>query len=403
MINKNMSQFPITYTIPMGKIAIGWGVHETVADECKGLNIKNALIVTSGLKGTGIVDEINRILTTNDVATVIYDKVTSNPKDHEVMEAYEVFKEAGCDGVVSVGGGSSHDCAKQVRLVYANDGRDICDFAVFRDKPWMEVMAQFKPPTIPQISVNTTGGTGAESTGAAMCTSGRLRAKIGMLNPAMVPQTALVDPLLIRLMPENITAWTGFDAFAHGFESYLSRINSNYTTAISLKIIKMISENLREFTYNRMNHSACEQICWAENMATATLHLGGGAGIVHGIAHQIGAVTDAHHGHLNASVTIPLERFNQASSLNKFAEMAEAMGVDTRGMTKWQAADKWFDEVESLLKDLKIQTGHLNEQFGLQEKDLGHIVNIFTNDWCAEGNPTDCSPEDCLRLLKDML
>ncbi|MEJ2740242.1 MAG: iron-containing alcohol dehydrogenase, partial [Dehalococcoidia bacterium] len=108
MINKEIFEFPIHYTSPLCKIAIGWGAHETVADECKALNIKKAFIATTGLRGTGIIDEINRILTSNGISTEIFDKVTSNPKDHEIMAAYEAYKEAQCDGVVSVGGGSSH-------------------------------------------------------------------------------------------------------------------------------------------------------------------------------------------------------------------------------------------------------------------------------------------------------
>ncbi len=123
MVNKQIFQFPIHYTVPIGKIAIGWGAHTTVADECKTAGIKKTLITTSGLKGTGIVDEIREILLTGGISTEVFDHITSNPKDHEVMEGYRVFREAGCDGVVSVGGGSSHDCGKAVRGVVANGGR----------------------------------------------------------------------------------------------------------------------------------------------------------------------------------------------------------------------------------------------------------------------------------------
>ena len=161
MLDKKMLQFPIYYTTVIGQIAIGWGVHETVANECKNLNITRALITTTGLRNTGIVDTITQILNAQGISTVIYDKVTSNPKDYQVMEAYTVFKENNCDGVVSVGGGSSHDCGKGVRAVATNDGKFICDMAVFIDPPWMEAYLKAKPVTIPQITVNTTAGTGA--------------------------------------------------------------------------------------------------------------------------------------------------------------------------------------------------------------------------------------------------
>jgi methanol:N,N-dimethyl-4-nitrosoaniline oxidoreductase len=403
VINKNMIEFPITYTTPINRIAIGWGVYETVADECKAANIKKALITTTGLKGTGIVEEINQILTTQGISTEIYDKATSNPKDHEVMEAYDVFKNAECDGVVSVGGGSSHDCGKGVRAVAANDGKHIRDMAVFLDPPWMEEKKKYKTITIPQVSVNTTAGTSAEFSPAASIVDTKVRAKQVVAVPGLAPTVGLTDPLLVRLMPQNIAAWTGFDAFAHGFETFLSRTQSPASSAIMLRVIQLVAENLREFSYNRMNHMACEKMCWAESMGGVGMNLGGGAGIVHGLGHQIGALTDCHHGLANGVLVIPGERYNEAACPDRFAEMASAMGVDTRGMTKMQAADKWFDEVERLLADLNIKTGHLNEQFGFQQKDVEHIVTIYSNDFCKEGNPRDFNFEECIELLESML
>jgi methanol:N,N-dimethyl-4-nitrosoaniline oxidoreductase len=403
VINKNMIEFPITYTTQINRIAIGWGAYETVADECKAANIKKALITTTGLKGTGIVDEINQILTTQGISTEIYDKVTSNPKDHEVMEAYDVFKNADCDGVVSIGGGSSHDCGKGVRAVAANDGKHIRDMAVFLDPPWMEEKKKYKTITTPQVSVNTTAGTSAEFSPAASIVDTKVRAKQVVAVPGLAPTVGITDPLLVRLMPQNIAAWTGFDAFAHGFETFLSRTLSPAGAAIMLRLIQLVAENLREFSYNRMNHVACENMCWAESMGGIGMNLGGGAGIVHGLGHQIGALTDCHHGLANAVFTLPGERYNEAACPDRFAEMAGAMGVDTRGMTRMQAADKWFDEVERLLTDLNIKTGHLNEQLGFQRKDVEHIVTIYSNDFCKEGNPRDFNFEECVELLESVL
>jgi len=404
MIDKRVFEFPITYTDQVGRIALGWGAHETVADECKAAGIKKALITTTGLKGTGIVEEINQILTSHGIATEIFDKVTSNPKDHEVMDGYKVYREAGCNGVVSVGGGSSHDCGKGIRAVASNDGKYVCDMAVFLDPPWMETMKKQKPVTIPQISVNTTAGTGAESTFCGAIINTKVKAKQLVIVPGLAPAIALIDPYLVRLMPQNLAAWTGFDAFAHAFESCISRMSSGYNPAIMLRVIKLVAENLREFSYNRMNHVACENMCWAESMASVGLGFGGGVGIVHGLGHGLSVLHDCHHGRANAVVTIPLERYNEPSCPNRFAEMAEAMGVDTRGLTKMQAADKWFDETERLLSDLNIRTGNLNEQFGLQKKEVEHIVKWqYANDFAREGNPRDFNFDDCVRLLENML
>jgi methanol:N,N-dimethyl-4-nitrosoaniline oxidoreductase len=406
VINKNIFEFPIIYMTPLNRIAIGWGVHETVADECKMANIKKALIVTTGLKKTGIIETINHILTSNSISTVIYNKVTSNPKDNEVMEAYQVFKNEKCDGIVSVGGGSSHDCAKGIRAVAANNGKYICDMAMsaFSDPPWMEQVKEYKPSFIPHIAVNTTAGTGAESTFGGMVTHVSARTKIGFtVSGGLSPTAALIDPLLIRLMPQDIAAWTGIDAITHGIETFLSRIQSRHSIALTLMMIKLVSENLREFVYNRMNNGACENMCWAANMAAAALHFGGGAGIVHGIGHQISAITDSHHGLTNGVIMVPLERYNVASCPDKFALMAQAMGVNTQGLTKMQAADKWFYEMERFLTDLNIKEGHLTEQFGLQEKDIEHIVEIYSTDFCLEGNPADYDHDKCVALIKNML
>ena len=403
MVSRNMKQFPITYTMQFGRVAFGWGAHETVADECKGLNIQKAFITTTGLKGTGIVDEITGILARSGIETTIFDKITSNPKDHEVMEAYKVFKESGCDGVVSVGGGSSHDVGKGVRAVCANDGKYVCDMAAFLDPPWMDVLKYIKPVTLPQISVNTTAGTGAESTNAAAIINTKVKGKELIVAPGIEPSVALIDPLLIRLMPQHLTAWTGFDALTHAFESYLVRTGSPLNSAIELHVMKMIVENLREFTFNRMNHVACENMCWAASMAGLSLMLGGGVGIVHGLGHGLSALYDCHHGLASAAVTLPLERYNLPSCPGKFAEMAGAIGVDTSGMTKMQAADAWFDEMERLLADLSIKTGDLNKRFGLQQEDLEHMVRHYENDFAREGNPRDFVFEDCVRILEEML
>lgn len=403
MINKNIFEFPIHYTNPILKIAIGWGVHETAADECKFAGIRKALIVTSGLKGTGIIEEMNQILINGGVATAIYDKVTSNPKDYEVMAAYDVFKEAECDGVVSIGGGSSHDCGKGVRAVAANDGTFVGELALYIEPPWMEQMEKFKPATIPQICVNTTAGTGAEITFVGAITNTKKRVKQLVSVPGINPTAALIDPLLVRMMPRNIAAWTGFDALSHGFEGYLSRTECEYTKALNERTMSLVAENLREFAYNRMNQKACEKMCWASSMGGVGIQLGAGAGILHGLSHQFSALTGCQHGLANAVMTLGLERYNQPSCAEKFAKMAAMMGAETGGLTRLEAADKWFEEIEKLLKDLGIRSGYLNEQFGLEKKDLDHIVTLYSKDWCMQGNPREFNYGECISLLESML
>jgi alcohol dehydrogenase class IV len=199
MINKNIAEFPVIYSNAIPRIAFGWGAFETTGNECKAAGIKKALVITSGLKGTGIVDEIRSSLTYHGIATELYAKVTSNPKEHQVMEAYQAFKEGGCDGVVAIGGGSSTDTAKAVRVLAANPDRDLLECAAYLDPPFGEMMKDLKPCSVPEIAVVTTSGTGAEVTSWAAITSTKQRKKVLISAPNVNVTMAIIDPLLVRL------------------------------------------------------------------------------------------------------------------------------------------------------------------------------------------------------------
>jgi len=403
VINKEIYEFPIVYTNPIPRIALGWGAYQTIGDECKAAGMKKALIVTSGLKGTGVIDEIKGVINYAGVATEIYDKITTNPKDHEIMAAYKTFKEGQCDGVVAVGGGSSIDTGKGVRVVEANGGRDITNFTVFIDPPWIETLKKMKPCTIPQISVTTTSGTGAEVSSFAALSNTKTKTKILVSAPNIHSTLAVIDPLLARLQPRHVAAWTGFDAMAHGIEAFVTKVQGPYAYGLLLRAVELIYKNLREFTYNRMDHDACERMCWASTMGGIGIGFGAGAGIVHGLGHQISALTDCHHGRINAVMMLAGERYNQPAIIGKLAALVRAMGIDTTGLSEWEASERWFEEIEQLLEDLEITPGHLTEQFGVQEKDLDKIVRVYANDFCSQGNPREFNYDEVMDLMRSVL
>ena len=403
MINKEIFEFPIVYTNPIPRIALGWGAYQTVGNECKAAGMKKALITTSGLKGTGIIDEIKGVIEHAGVATEVYDKITSNPKDTEIMAAYKMFKDGQCDGVVAVGGGSSIDTAKCVRVIDANGGQEVTNFSVFLDPPFEETLKKMKPCVIPQISVATTSGTGAEVSSWAAISNTKAKAKVLVSGPNVHSTLAVVDPLLSRLQPKNIAAWTGFDALAHAIEAFVTKVQGPYAYGMLLRANELIYKNLREFVYNRMDNNACERMAWASTMGGIAIGFGAGAGIVHGLGHQISALTDVHHGRINGVMMLAGERYNQPAIIGKLAALTRAMGIDTTGMTEWEAADHWFYEIEQLLKDLDITPGHLTEQFGIQEKDLDHIVSIYKNDFCSQGNPMAFDYDEVTAVLKGAL
>jgi methanol:N,N-dimethyl-4-nitrosoaniline oxidoreductase len=260
-----------------------------------------------------------------------------------------------------------------------------------------------KPCTVPQISVATTSGTGAEVSSWAAISNTKARAKVLVSGPNVHSNVAIVDPLLARLQPRNIAAWTGFDALAHGIEAFVTKVQGPYAYGMLLRANELIYKNLREFTYNRMNNNACERMCWASTMGGIAIGFGAGAGIVHGLGHQISALTDCHHGRINAVLMLAGERYNQPAITEKLAALTRAMGIDTTGMSELEAADRWFDEIEQLLKDLEITPGHVSEQFGLQEKDLEQIVNVYSNDFCSQGNPREFNRDEVLALMKRVM
>ena len=402
MINKSVAEFPVIYTNPIPRIAFGWGAYETVGVECKNAGIKKALVVTSGLKGTGVVDEIKGSLNYHGIAADVYDKVTSNPKDYQVMEAYKVFKDTQCDGVVSIGGGSSIDTGKAVRVLAANPHKELMSCVAYLDPPFMETLKQLNPCTVPQIAVATTSGTGAEVTSWAAITSTKTRTKVLVSAPNVNCTMAIIDPLLIRLQPRNVAAWTGFDAMAHGLEAFVTKVQGPYAHGLLLRAVKLIAENLREFTYDRMNSKACENMAAAATMGGIAIGFGAGAGIVHGLGHQISALTDVHHGRINAVMCLAGERYNQPACAERLAALAGAMGVDTRGMTTWQASGKWFEETERLLKDLEITPGRVHEQFGLLKDDFPRIAKTYANDFCSQGNPKAYDYDEVVNLLESV-
>jgi alcohol dehydrogenase class IV len=319
------------------------------------------------------------------------------------MEAYKVFKESQSDGVVALGGGSSIDYGKALRVVAANGGKDVTNFIALIDPPWMATLQKLNPCTIPQISVATTSGTGAEVTSWAAISDTRARAKVLVSAPRAHSTVAIIDPLLIRLQPRNYAAWTGFDAMSHGFEAFVTKVQGPYAYGILLRAIELVYKNLRDFAYNRMNNIACERMCWAATMGGIAIGFGAGAGIVHGLGHQISALTDCHHGLVNAVLTLTGERYNLPAAVDKFAAMTRAMGIDTSKMSERQAADRWFDEIEQLLKDLEITPGQLKKQFGLKEQDMEHIVKVYSNDFCSQGNPRDFNHDEVMGVLKSAL
>lgn len=391
-INIVGDEFPLKVFHATPRITVGWGAYQMAGEEAKRIGIKHALLVTTGLKGTGIVDEIKGVLNYAGVETTIFDKVTSNPKDYEVHDAHKAYKEAGCDGFVSVGGGSAHDCAKAVRIVETKGGASIREFNGLNDFD--------TPVNIPHLAITTTCGTGSETTYACVITDTDKKFKMLIFEPSAYATRGLVDPALMRTLPPKLTAFTGIDALVHCLEAYTSRLNVVSSWAIGLHGIEIVSKNLRDAFANGNNARARENMAWAQLCGGQAIN-SGAACVVHSIAHSLGGLLDGPHGLCNSIALVPSQRFNYVASPEKFANVAKAMGVDTTGMTTIQAAERAVDELERLIKDLEVTETF--SDIGMEEDNIDQVAEYAFRDFCSVANPRDLNQEIIKGLLRQCM
>jgi methanol:N,N-dimethyl-4-nitrosoaniline oxidoreductase len=407
MDTSKLWDMPILEFHPINRALLGPGAYELIGVEAKNLGFKKTLLMTSGIKGTDIIEDIVGKLEHEGVETVVYDKIESNPKDYNVMDGYQLYTENNCDSFVSVGGGSSHDATKGCRVVVAHDGRNINEFEGFNKSE--------NPVNPPHIAVSTTAGTGSETSWAYVITdttSDQAPHKWVGFDDASVCTLAIDDPVLYYDLPERYTAQCGFDVLAHASEPYVSRLNMTPSLGPALHAVKLTAQHLRTATYEPHNFDARRGMMYAQYIAAQAFN-SGGLGIVHSISHAVSAFYDSHHG-LNNAIALPrVWEFNMPVTYERFADIAEAMGVDTKGMTKVQAAEAALEEAIQLLKDLEISENfaavnketypknRMGEGFykdaGVQiepdEENIDRITEHVLGDACTPGNPRECTFE----------
>lgn len=381
-------EFPIKLKQPSPPMHLGWGVHKMIGEFANQLGFKNPLIVTSGLKGTGIIEEVLGILKAAGISGEVYSGVTTNPKDHECMAAYKQLMDANCDGLISIGGGSSHDCAKGVRQVHAHDGIDIKEFEGFE--------TYRAPNKLKLLTCNTTSGTASEISNAWVINNTGEQYKMVTLDPNIVPTLAINDPLLHQTMSKDLAAYTGMDALTHAIEGLTSRLGVRSVWGSGLWAIKTIFSNLRESSCNRDNDEAIENMVWAQQAAGLCFG-SNGTGFVHSMAHAMGGLYDSPHGHCNAIGLVNVAEYNLPACTERFKMMAEAIGIDTTSMTAIKAGDAFIRALEELRNDLGItQTfGDL----GMKAEDAERMAAIACKDVCTPTNAAEMGVTTAKELL----
>lgn len=355
---------------------MGIGAHKQLGNQIKTLGGKKPFICTDkGITNAGITEQIVKLIKEDaglDVA--VFDDTIPNPTDTNVHDALKVFTDKGCDMIISLGGGSSHDCAKGVGIVATNGGN-------IRDYEGIDMSSKAMPPF---IAINTTAGTASEMTRFCIITDTSRKVKMAIVDWRVTPNVAINDPLLMVGMPPSLTAATGMDALTHAVEAYVSTIATPVTDACALMAIDLINKNLRAAVANGCDMEARDKMAYAEYLAGMAFN-NASLGHVHAMAHQLGGFYDLPHGVCNAILLPHVQRFNMIAKMERFKNIAKAMGEPVDGLSDRAAAEKALEAIKTLSSDVGIPSGL--KELGVKEADLQIMAENAQKDACGLTNP----------------
>ncbi len=382
----------MSYNFYMPNLSImGEGALLSCGNEIKNLGFKKALIVTDKvLVEIGIVKSVTDILDSVDVSWVIFDETKPNPTEKNVEDGEKVLKEEECDFVISVGGGSPHDCAKGIALVAANGGK-IKDY---------EGVNKSKKPQIPLIAINTTAGTASEMTIFCIITDEERRVKMAIVDKNVNATVAVNDPALMVNMPKSLTAATGMDALTHAIEAYVSIAATPVTDACAIQAIKLINGYLKKAVDNGQDMDARDKMAYAEFLAGMAFN-NASLGYVHAMAHQLGGFYDLPHGVCNAILLPHVQTFNKKVAAKRLKELACLFDVDTCEMSDEEGADACIEKIKELSKAVGIPSGLY--ELSVKIEDLSILADNALKDACGFTNPIQATKEEIIEIFTNAM
>eukprot|EP01039_Chlorochromonas_danica_P001957 gene1957-2135_t len=377
-----------TYGFFMPSVSLmGIGAINEIGARVASLGSKKPLIVTdSGMVKLGKADLIAGLIkkaTGHDA--VIYDKTVPNPTDNNVHEGVEVFKKNNCDAIITLGGGSSHDCGKGIGII-ATNGKKIHDYE------GVDKVSKAMPPF---IAVNTTAGTASEMTRFCVITNTSNHVKMAIGDWRITPNVAINDPELMEDMPPFLTACTGMDALTHAIEAYVSTIATPVTDACALQAISLISKHLRVAVANGHDMNARNQMAYAQYLAGMAFN-NASLGYVHAMSHQLGGFYNLPHGMCNAILLPHVSRFNLISRLDRFCDVARALGENIDGLSPRAGAEKALEAIQVLSKDVGIPAGL--KEANVKEQDFQIMAENAMKDVCSYTNPRILTLKDVIGI-----
>lgn len=369
----------------------GKGAIQEIATEVKGRGFQKAFVCSDpDLLKFGVTKKVTDVLEKADIPYEIYSEIKPNPTIGNVQTGVAAFKASGADCIIAIGGGSSMDTAKAIGIIIANP-----EFADVRS---LEGVAPTRNKCVPIIAVPTTAGTAAEVTINYVITDAEKNRKMVCVDVHDIPVVAVVDPDMMSTMPKGLTAATGMDALTHAIEGYITKGAWAMSDMFHLKAIEIISKNLRGAVANTPEGR--------EGMALGQYIAGMGfsnvgLGIVHSMAHPLGALYDTPHGVANAILLPTVMEYNAEATGEKYRDIARAMGVEgVDKMTLAEARKAAIDAVKQLSEDVGIP----KDLKGIvKEEDLDFLAQSAMDDACRPGNPKDPTKEDIIALYKSLL
>ena len=369
----------------------GAGAIQEIATEVKSRGFKKAFVCSDpDLVKFGVTAKVLKVLDDNGFAFVLYSNSKPNPTIENVQTGVEAFKNAGTDYLIAIGGGSSMDTAKAIGIIINNP-----EFADVRS---LEGVADTKNPAVPIIAVPTTAGTAAEVTINYVITDAEKNRKMVCVDPHDIPVVAVVDPDMMSSMPKGLTAATGMDALTHAIEGYITAGAWELSDMFHLKAIEIIAKSLRGAVDNTPEGR--------EGMALGQYIAGMGfsnvgLGIVHSMAHPLGALYDTPHGVANAIILPTGMEYNAPATGEKYRDIAKAMGVEgTEKMTQDEYRKAAIDAVKKLAADVGIPADLKDI---VKPEDIPFLAQSAYDDACRPGNPRETSVEEITKLYESLI
>ena len=369
----------------------GKGAILSVPEEAKGRGFKKAFVCSDpDLIKFNVTKKVTDLLDKEGLPYEIYSDIKANPTIENVQNGVAAFKKSGADYIIAIGGGSSMDTSKAIGIIIANPE--------FEDVRSLEGLSATKKPSVPIFAIPTTAGTAAEVTINYVITDVEKKRKFVCVDPHDIPVVAFVDPDMMSSMPKGLTASTGMDALTHAIEGYTTKGANTITDMFNLKAIELIAKSLRGAVDNTPEGR--------EGMALGQYLTGMGfsncgLGIVHSMAHGLGALYDTPHGVANAIILPTVMEYNKDAVGEKLRDVAKAMGVSgTEKMSKEEYQKAAIDAVKKLAEDVGIPKDLKNI---VKLEDVDFLSQSAMDDACRPGNPRDPKFEDIKELFLQLL